>query len=92
MPRRGRIAFELAWIDTGSPDPGFHVPDLREGDPETSRGPGGRTPATPTRISADGPGGQSTMGAMIWAKLFRARFSRLLTVPRLQPVISAISS
>lgn len=35
---------------------------------------------------------QSIMGAMICAKLFRARFSRLFTVPRLQPVISAISS
>lgn len=36
--------------------------------------------------------GQSTMGAMIRAKLFRARFSRLFTVPRFVSVISAISS
>jgi len=35
---------------------------------------------------------QSTMGATIRAKLFRARFSRLFTVPRLVSVISAISS
>ncbi len=33
-----------------------------------------------------------TMGAMIRAKWLRARLSRLFTVPRLQPVISAISS
>src|ERR1051325_1548564 len=31
------------------------------------------------------------VGAISWAKLFRARFRRLFTVPRLQPVISAIS-
>jgi hypothetical protein len=35
---------------------------------------------------------QSIMGAMMRAKLFRARFSRLFTVPRLVSVISAISS
>ncbi len=45
----------------------------------------GRSALHPGRV-------QSTMGAMIWAKLFRARFSRLFTVPRLHPVISAISS
>ena len=35
---------------------------------------------------------QSISGAMMWAKLFRALFSRLFTVPRLHPVMSAISS
>lgn len=35
---------------------------------------------------------QSRSGAMIRAKLLRARFSLLLTVPRLHPVISAMSS
>lgn len=34
----------------------------------------------------------SIMGATMRAKLLRARFSRLLTVPRLHSVISAISS
>lgn len=36
--------------------------------------------------------GQSTYGAIISAKEFRARFSLDLTVPRLHSVISAISS
>lgn len=35
---------------------------------------------------------QATMGAMMRAKLFRARLSRLFTVPRFVSVISAISS
>ena len=35
---------------------------------------------------------QSTQGSMISAKAFRARFNRDFTVPRLQSVISAISS
>ena len=35
---------------------------------------------------------QSTMGATMRAKLFRARFRRLFTVPRFVSVISAISS
>ncbi len=35
---------------------------------------------------------QSMSGRITLAKRLRARFSRLLTVPRLQPVISAISS
>jgi hypothetical protein len=39
-----------------------------------------------------GPQRQSRSGAMIRAKLFLARFKRLLTVPRLHPVISAMSS
>lgn len=43
-------------------------------------------------VSFSGTPRQSIMGAMMCAKLFRARFSRLFTVPRLQPVISAISS
>jgi hypothetical protein len=35
---------------------------------------------------------QLSIGSMIMAKLVRARFSRLLTVPTLTPVSSAISS
>ena len=35
---------------------------------------------------------QSSEGAITRAKLLRARFKRLFTVPRLHPVISAISS
>ena len=35
---------------------------------------------------------QSSVGAITRAKLLRARFRRLFTVPRLHPVISAISS
>src|SRR5690242_20952569 len=34
----------------------------------------------------------SRSGLISWAKLFRARFSRLFTVPRLHPVMSAISA
>ncbi len=45
-----------------------------------------------TRLLGSPGTGQSIMGAMIVAKLFRARFRRLFTVPRLHPVISAISS
>ena len=43
-------------------------------------------------LSYQEPHPQSRRGAMILAKLFRARFSRLFTVPRLHPVMSAISS
>jgi len=53
--------------------------------PSTAYGGAGFQPMTD-------PGDQSSSGAMIAAKLLRARFRRLLTVPRLQPVISAISS
>jgi hypothetical protein len=35
---------------------------------------------------------QLSIGSMIMAKLVRARFSRLFTVPTLMPVSSAISS
>jgi len=52
-------------------------------------GPPGPTPVVPLRIP---PGNQSTSGAMIRAKLFRARFNRDFTVPRFTPVMSAISS
>ena len=41
---------------------------------------------------SDGVDRQSSAGAMISANEFRARFSRDFTVPRLQDVISAISS
>ena len=51
-------------------------------------------PATPAHRRAPGaqPGTQSIIGATIWAKLFRARFRRLFTVPRFVFEISAISS
>lgn len=48
-------------------------------------------PVSRPRVAGLG-GDQSIIGAMIRAKAFRARLSRLFTVPRLQPVISAISS
>lgn len=53
---------------------------------------GDRPGAVPVRRPKLARGRYSIMGAMIRAKLFRARFRRLFTVPRLQPVISAISS
>ena len=43
------------------------------------------------RLTEEAPD-QSTSGSISWAKRFRARFRRLFTVPRLQSVISAISS
>lgn len=48
--------------------------------------------AGPAVLTVEGSNDQSSMGAMIWAKLFRARFRRLFTVPRLHLVMSAISS
>src|SRR5438309_7743902 len=55
---------------------------------------GFRNPYTPPpspHASWRGVWSYSTIGPIRWAKLFRARFRRLFTVPRLQPVISAIS-
>src|SRR5438445_1176144 len=37
-------------------------------------------------------GAYSSRGPMSWAKLFRGRLRRLFTVPRLQPVMSAVSA
>ena len=61
----------------------------RTGDVERPR----RTlPAGPLAHPVPSGRAQSMSGAMMEAKLFRARFSRLFTVPKLHPVISAISS
>ena len=50
------------------------------------------TPAALGRVQLEESACQSSNGPMIWANRFRALFNRLLTVPRLQSVISAISS
>ncbi len=71
---------------------GFYCPP-EGGVPREAAPPAGADGAA--RRSECPPGGgsdQSIMGAMMWAKLFRARFNRLFTVPRLQEVMSAISS
>lgn len=66
------------------------LPDLK------TPGPSGVFPTLDGPGDSEGPVrrgcGYSIIGAMIRANLFRARFNRLFTVPRLQPVISAISS
>ena len=61
---------------------GFRVPHERD----NARLPGG------AGVVARFKSAYSRSGAIVWAKLLRARFRRLLTVPRLQPVISAISA
>ena len=74
--------------------------------PDAARPPAGRAgrgagwretawgcgPSPDFRRTAAGAGAQPTIGATIRAKLLRARFSRLFTVPRFVSVISAISS
>ncbi len=56
----------------------------------------GRPPRPPLHLSggvpASAPSRYSSMGAMMPANLFRARFSRDFTVPSVTPVISEISS
>jgi hypothetical protein len=79
------------------------LPPARTGSTDTTAPPGnpdGASHPRPTphvssyrRITATaGRRGQSIMGATMVAKLLRARLSLLFTVPRLHPVMSAISS
>jgi len=70
----------------------LHTAGMRKGFHTTTAPPGLPDGASSPPILPLSTPCQSIIGAMMFAKLFRARFSRLFTVPRLHCVMSAISS